>query len=154
MKSITWCKKAGRHFTLQCVFLQRETVTLKPWPTILVHPIPEYVELYWDPYRKGQTNVLDWVRNKAAKFVHQRNDSNLEILAWRRKLARTCALFKRYMGGERKAISGRLLEPCYLNRIDHDRKIRSRKQRTKQTPWPLVRERTIPTERPPLVDEI
>jgi hypothetical protein len=24
----------------------------------------------------------------------------------------------------------------------------------KQTPWPLVRERTIPTEQPPLVDEI
>jgi hypothetical protein len=24
----------------------------------------------------------------------------------------------------------------------------------KQTPWPLVRERTIPTERPPLVDEM
>jgi hypothetical protein len=23
----------------------------------------------------------------------------------------------------------------------------------KQTPWPLVRERTIPTDRPPLVDE-
>jgi hypothetical protein len=29
------------------------------------------------------------------------------------------------------------------------------KQKTnKQTPWPLVCERTIPTERPPLVDEI
>jgi hypothetical protein len=27
-------------------------------------------------------------------------------------------------------------------------------KKTKQTPWPLVRERTIPTERPPLVDEI
>jgi hypothetical protein len=27
-------------------------------------------------------------------------------------------------------------------------------QNKKQTPWPLVRERTIPTERPPLVDEI
>jgi hypothetical protein len=26
--------------------------------------------------------------------------------------------------------------------------------KTKQTPWPLVRKRTIPTERPPLVDEI
>jgi hypothetical protein len=26
--------------------------------------------------------------------------------------------------------------------------------KTKQTPWPLVRERTLPTERPPLVDEI
>jgi hypothetical protein len=25
---------------------------------------------------------------------------------------------------------------------------------TKQTPWPLVRERTVPTDRPPLVDEI
>jgi hypothetical protein len=25
---------------------------------------------------------------------------------------------------------------------------------TKQTPWPLFRERTIPTDRPPLVDEI
>jgi hypothetical protein len=24
----------------------------------------------------------------------------------------------------------------------------------KQTPWPLVRVRTMPTERPPLVDEI
>jgi hypothetical protein len=24
----------------------------------------------------------------------------------------------------------------------------------KKTPWPLVRKRTIPTERPPLVDEI
>jgi hypothetical protein len=27
-------------------------------------------------------------------------------------------------------------------------------QTTKNTPWPLVRERTIPTELPPLVDEI
>jgi hypothetical protein len=27
-------------------------------------------------------------------------------------------------------------------------------QQTKQTPWPLVRERTIPIEQPPLVDEI
>jgi hypothetical protein len=26
--------------------------------------------------------------------------------------------------------------------------------KTKETPWPLVRERTTPTERPPLVDEI
>jgi uncharacterized protein YeeX (DUF496 family) len=30
----------------------------------------------------------------------------------------------------------------------------SRLLTNKQTPWPLVRERTIPTERPPLVDEI
>jgi hypothetical protein len=28
------------------------------------------------------------------------------------------------------------------------------KTKNKQTPWPLVRERTIPTDRPSLVDEI
>jgi hypothetical protein len=28
------------------------------------------------------------------------------------------------------------------------------KKTKKETPWPLVRERTIPTERPPLFDEI
>jgi hypothetical protein len=27
-------------------------------------------------------------------------------------------------------------------------------EQQKQTPWPLVRERSIPTDRPPLVDEI
>jgi hypothetical protein len=34
----------------------------------------------------------------------------------------------------------------------HNKGTRQNKQ--KQTPWPLVRERTIPTDRPPLVDEI
>jgi hypothetical protein len=29
-----------------------------------------------------------------------------------------------------------------------------KRQNNKQTPWPLVRNRTIPTDRPPLVDEI
>jgi hypothetical protein len=32
--------------------------------------------------------------------------------------------------------------------------ILNNKQTNKQTPWPLVRERTIPTDQPPLVDEI
>jgi hypothetical protein len=27
-------------------------------------------------------------------------------------------------------------------------------QKKQQTPWPLVRKRTLPTEQPPLVDEI
>jgi hypothetical protein len=31
---------------------------------------------------------------------------------------------------------------------------KTNKQTNKQTPWPLVRERIIPTDRPPLVDEI
>jgi hypothetical protein len=33
-------------------------------------------------------------------------------------------------------------------------KTKQKKQTNKLTPWPLVRERSIPTERPPLVDEI
>jgi hypothetical protein len=33
-------------------------------------------------------------------------------------------------------------------------KAKGLKSANKQTPWPLVRKRTIPTERPPLVDEI
>jgi hypothetical protein len=34
------------------------------------------------------------------------------------------------------------------------RGLREKVQTKRQTPWPLVRKRTIPTERPPLVDEI
>jgi hypothetical protein len=37
---------------------------------------------------------------------------------------------------------------------DTSKYIMDKKNINKQTPWPLVRERTIPTERPPLVDEI
>jgi hypothetical protein len=32
--------------------------------------------------------------------------------------------------------------------------IKIQQTKNRQTPWPLVRERTIPNERPPLVDEI
>jgi hypothetical protein len=32
--------------------------------------------------------------------------------------------------------------------------IKHKNKTNKQTPWPLVRKRTIPTERPPLVGEI
>jgi hypothetical protein len=34
------------------------------------------------------------------------------------------------------------------------RNVGSHGLKNKQTPWPLIRERTIPTDRPPLVDEI
>jgi hypothetical protein len=38
--------------------------------------------------------------------------------------------------------------------VNHDMTFALNKQKKKKTPWPLVRERTIPTDRPPLVDEI
>jgi hypothetical protein len=73
----------------------------------------------------------DWVQNKAGKFAHHRNDSNWETLAEHRKIARICALFKVYMGEQAlKDISDRLQRPCYLSRVNNDRNIRSRKQRT------------------------
>jgi hypothetical protein len=63
----------------------------------------------------------------AAKFAHRENDSNWETLTERRKIA----LFKAYTGERTwKAIDDRLQSPCYLSRVDHDREIRSRKQKT------------------------
>jgi hypothetical protein len=97
----------------------------------LVRPILEYGAACWDPYREGQITALDRVQMEAAKFAHHTNSSNWETLASRRKLSRICALFKSY-SGERawKAIGDRLKRPHYLSRVDHEHKIRSRRQRT------------------------
>jgi hypothetical protein len=66
----------------------------------------------------------------AAKCTNNINDSGWETLAQRRLIARICALFKAH-NGERAwtAIEDRLLKPRYLSREDHNRKIRTRKQR-------------------------
>jgi len=97
----------------------------------LVRLIREYGAACWDPYREGQINALDRVQKKAAKFAHHTNNPNWETLALRRKLSRICALFKAY-SGERtwKAICDGLQWPHYLSRVDHERKIRSRRQRS------------------------
>jgi hypothetical protein len=96
----------------------------------LVRPILEYGAACWDPYRDGHITALDRVQKKAAKFAHHTNSSNWEILASRRKLSRIWALFKSY-SWERawKAIGEELQRPHYLSRVDHERKIRSRRQR-------------------------
>jgi hypothetical protein len=60
-----------------------------------------------------------------------RNGSDWDSLAQRRKIARICALFKECTGERAwKAMGERLQGPCYLSRDDHDRKIRTRKQKT------------------------
>ena len=96
----------------------------------LVCLILEYGAACWDPYREGQISVLDRVQKKAAKFAHRTNIPNWETLASRRKLSHICSLFKAY-SGERawKSIGDRLKQPHYLSRIDHERKIRTRRQR-------------------------
>jgi hypothetical protein len=99
--------------------------------TSLVRPILECGAGCWDPYRKGQINALDLVQNAAAKFAHHRNDSNWETLTQRRKVSRICALFKAYTGERAwNAIGDRLEKASYLSKVDHNRKIRSRKQKT------------------------
>jgi hypothetical protein len=96
-----------------------------------VRPILEYGTACWDPYREGQIYVLDRVQKKAAKFTYHMSESNWETLSQRRKIARICAVFKAY-SGERawKVIGDRLQRLNYLSRIDHDWKIRNRRQRT------------------------
>jgi hypothetical protein len=97
----------------------------------LVHPILEYGATCWDPYREGQISALDRVQKKAAKFAHHMTSPNWETLVWHRKLSRLCALFKAY-SGERawKAVGDRLQRLHSLSNVDHERKIRSRRQRT------------------------
>ena len=96
----------------------------------LVRPILEYRAACWDPYWEGQISALDRVQKKATKFAHYTNSPNWETLASRRKLSRTCALFKAYSGEPAwKPIGDRLQWPHYLRRVDHERKIRSRRQR-------------------------
>jgi len=109
----------------------------------LVHPILEYGAACWDPYREGQVIALDRVQKEAAKFAHYTNNPNWETLASRRKLSRICALFKAYSGEPTwKPIGDRLQRPHYLGRVDHERKIRSRRQRTDIGKYPFLN-RTI-----------
>jgi len=97
----------------------------------LVRPILEYGAVCWDPYREGQISALDRVQKKVAKFAHHRKSPNWETLASRRKLSCICALFKAY-SGERawKPIGDRLQRSYYLSKVDHERKTRSKRQRT------------------------
>jgi len=105
----------------------------------LVRLILEYGAACWDPYREGQISALDREQKKAAKFAHHRKCPNWETLASRRKLSRVCALLKAY-SGERacKPIGDRLQRPHYLSRVHHERKIRSRRQRTDRGKYSFV----------------
>jgi hypothetical protein len=82
------------------------------------------------------------VQKKAAKFAYHTNSSNWENLASRRKFSRICALFKSYSGRAWKAIGERLERPRYLSRVDHEHKIRRRRQRTDKGKYSFVN-RTI-----------
>jgi len=96
-----------------------------------VRPILQYGAACWDPYRLFQISAFDRVQNKAPKFAHCVRRTEWDSLAQRRKTARICALYKAYTGDRAwKDIRDRLHAPSYLSRVDHNWKIRTRKQRT------------------------
>ena len=71
------------------------------------------------------------MKKRAAKFSNNINESSWETLAQRRLIARICAVFKADTGKVAwKAVGDRLLKRCYLSGDDHNRKIRTRKQRS------------------------
>jgi hypothetical protein len=108
-----------------------------------VRLILEYGEVCWDPYREGQVSALNCVQNRAAKFAHNTNETGWETLTQRTRIARICPLFKVYTRRRAwKVKRDRLLKPCYLSRVDHNRKIRTRKQRTDAGKYSFVN-RTI-----------
>jgi len=92
----------------------------------------------------GRAWISYRVQKRAAKFAYHTKRPNWENLASRRKLSRICAHFKAY-SGERawKAIGDRIQQPHYLSRVDHDGKIRSRRQKTDIRKYSFVN-RTIP----------
>ena len=99
--------------------------------TALVRTLLEYGAVCWDPYREGQVSALNRLQKERLNLQIIKNDSGWETLAQRRKIARICALFKAYTRGWAwTEIRDRLLKICYLSRDDHNRKIRTWKQRT------------------------
>ena len=81
--------------------------------------------------RKGNSNTKDRVQKKVAKFVHHKISPNWESLASRRKVSCLCALYNAFCGERAwKDIGDSLKRPHYLSRVDHVRKIRTRRQRT------------------------
>jgi hypothetical protein len=84
------------------------------------------MELCWDPHRVGQVSALNRVQARAAKFANNTDQIGWEALSGRRLVSRLCAPFKAYLGNR----AWKAIYRTILGREDHNRKIRSRKQRT------------------------
>ena len=68
----------------------------------------------------------------------------------RRKIARMCAPYKGHTGQRAwKAIGDRLQAPSYLSRVDHQWKIRARKQRTDIGKYSFVNRSITDWNQPP-----
>ena len=103
--------------------------------TSLVRPLLEYSSCVWDPSAEGTKHDLEMVQRRAARFVlndYYRTSSVTRMLSeigWedletRRKAARLTTLHKLYHGNSKLDVTGIVLEPHYLGRNDHGKKVR------------------------------
>ena len=101
----------------------------------LVRPLLEYSSCVWDPSAEGTKHDLEMVQRRAARFVlddYDRNSSvtrmlseiGWEALETRRKASRLIMLHKLYHGNSKLDVSSIILEPHYLGRNDHRKKVR------------------------------
>ena len=113
-----------------CPQLVKETVYLS-----LVRPLLEYASCVWDPSGEGLKHELEMVQRRAARFVlddYARNSNVTHMLSrigWktleiRRKINRLSIMFKMHHGTSKLNVSNVILEPNYIGRHDHRRKIR------------------------------
>ena len=104
--------------------------------------------MFWNPYREGEFSALNSVQRREAKLANNINVSVWENLAQRKIVEQLCVLFKAYTKGwALKAIVNIFLNPCYLCRGDHNRKIKTRQQRTDVSKYSFIN-RTINSMNP------
>jgi hypothetical protein len=109
----------------------------------LVRPVLECGAVCWGPDGDSRVSALNRAHKGAAKFANNMNPLGWETLAQRRLVAGICSLLKAYTKGRAwKAVGDRFIKPCYTSRDDHNRKIRTRKQRTDIGKYSIVN-RTI-----------
>ena len=101
----------------------------------LVRPLLEYACCVWDPSGEGLKHEIEMVQRRAARCVLNDYDINnsvndmLSQIGWqvleaRRRIARLCFMFKLYHGNINIDTSSVMLEPSYVGRNDHRKKIR------------------------------
>ena len=101
----------------------------------MVRPLLEYASCVWDPCGEGLKHDIEMVQRRAARFVLNDYDRTSSVndmickIGWdtleiRRREARLCFMFKVYHGTSKLEVSSIVLEPSYVGRNDHQKKIR------------------------------
>jgi len=115
------------------------TATMVARPTLMLRYTYIAILVIWSRYRRRSltSGSFSWCFPIKTPYTLPISSSlvwspeEFLMMTKSRKLSRICALFKAYSREPAwKAIGDRLQRPHYLSRVDHERKIRSRRQRT------------------------